>query len=69
MSEKLIYVLSSFHMLFIEFYIHIHIKLIIFPLNLVLQDFWSKASDLVRKYVNISKKRVNRMSHGASLGR
>ena len=33
---KLIYVLSSFHMLFYAFYIHIHVKLIKFPLNLVL---------------------------------
>ena len=36
MSAKLIYVLSSFHMLFCAFYIHIHVKLIKFPLNLVL---------------------------------
>ena len=36
MSTKLIYVLSSFHMLFCAFYIHIHVKLIKFPLNLVL---------------------------------
>ena len=36
MSEKLIYVLSSFHMLFCAFGIHIHVKLIKFPLNLVL---------------------------------
>ena len=36
MSVKLIYVLSSFHMLFCAFYIHIHVKLIKFPLNLVL---------------------------------
>ena len=36
MSAKLIYVLSSFHMLFCPFYIHIHVKLIKFPLNLVL---------------------------------
>ena len=36
MSAKLLYVLSSFHMLFCEFYIHIHLKLIQFPLNLVL---------------------------------
>ena len=36
MSAKLIYVLSSFHMLFCAFNIHIHIKLIKFPLNLVL---------------------------------
>ena len=35
MSVKLIHVLSSFHMLFIAFYIYIHIKLITFPLNLV----------------------------------
>ena len=49
MSVKLIYVLSSFHMLFSVFYIHIHVKLITFPLNLVLQDFLWKASDLIRK--------------------
>ena len=49
MSVKLIYVLSSFHILFIAFYIHIHIKLITFPLNLVLQDFLWEASNLVRK--------------------
>ena len=36
MSAKLIYVLSSFHMLFCAFNIHIHVKLIKFPLNLVL---------------------------------
>ena len=36
MSAKLIYVLSSFRMLFCAFYIHIHVKLITFPLNLVL---------------------------------
>ena len=36
MIAKLIYVLSSFHMLFCEFYIYIHVKLIKFPLNLVL---------------------------------
>ena len=36
MSAKLIHVLSSFHMLFCAFYIHIHVKLITFPLNLVL---------------------------------
>ena len=36
MSAKLIYVLSSFHMLFCAFYIHIHVKLIKFALNLVL---------------------------------
>ena len=36
MSAKLIYVLSSFHMLFCAFYIHIHVKLIKFPLNFVL---------------------------------
>ena len=36
MSVKLIYVLSSFHTLFIAFYIHIHEKLITFPLKLVL---------------------------------
>ena len=36
MSAKLIYVLSSFHMLFCAFCIHIHVKLIKFPLNLVL---------------------------------
>ena len=36
MSAKLIYVLSSFHMLFCAFHIHIHVKLIKFPLNLVL---------------------------------
>ena len=36
MTAKLIYVLSSFHMLFCAFYIHIHVKLIKFPLNLVL---------------------------------
>ena len=36
MSAKLIYVLSSFHMLFCEFYIHLHVKLITFHLNLVL---------------------------------
>ena len=35
-SAKLIYVLSSFHMLFCSFCIHIHVKLIKFPLNLVL---------------------------------
>ena len=35
-SAKLIYVLSSFHMLFCAFYIHIRVKLIKFPLNLVL---------------------------------
>ena len=39
MSAKLIYVLSSFHMLFCAFYIHIHVKLIKFPLNLVLYDY------------------------------
>ena len=36
MSAKLIYVLSSFHMLFCAFYIHIHVKIIKVPLNLVL---------------------------------
>ena len=36
MSAKLIYVLSSIHMLFCAFYIHIHVKLIKFSLNLVL---------------------------------
>ena len=36
MNAKLIYVLSSFHMLFCAFCIHIHVKLIKFPLNLVL---------------------------------
>ena len=36
MSVKLFYVLSSFHMLFIAFYIYIYVKLITFPLNLVL---------------------------------
>ena len=36
MSAKLIYVLSSFHMLFCAFYIHIHVKLIKLHLNLVL---------------------------------
>ena len=36
MSAKLIYVLSSFHMIFCAFYIHIHVKLITFHLNLVL---------------------------------
>ena len=36
MSANLIYVLSSFHMLFCEFCIHIHVKLIKFPLNLIL---------------------------------
>ena len=36
MSAKLIYVLNSFHMLFCAFYNHIHVKLIKFPLNLVL---------------------------------
>ena len=36
MSAKLIYVLSSFHILFCAFYIHIHVKLIKVPLNLVL---------------------------------
>ena len=36
MSAKLIYVLSSFHMLFCAFNIHIHVKLIKFLLNLVL---------------------------------
>ena len=36
MNAKLIYVLSSFHMPFCAFYIHIHVKLIKFPLNLVL---------------------------------
>ena len=36
MSAKLIYVLSSFHMIFCAFGIHIHVKLIKFPLNLVL---------------------------------
>ena len=36
MSAKLIYVLSSFHMLFCEFYIHLHVKIITFHLNLVL---------------------------------
>ena len=36
MSAKLIYVLSSFHMLFCAFNIHIHVKLIKFPLNFVL---------------------------------
>ena len=36
MSAKLIYVLSSFPMIFCAFYIHIHIKLITFHLNLVL---------------------------------
>ena len=35
LSAKLIYVLSSFHMLFCAFYIHIHVKLIKFLLNLV----------------------------------
>ena len=35
MSAKLIYVLSSFHMLFYAFNIHIHVKLIKFTLNLV----------------------------------
>ena len=34
-SAKLINVLSSFHMLFCAFYIHIHVKLIKIPLNLV----------------------------------
>ena len=38
-SAKLIYVLSSFHMLFCTFCIHIHVKLIKFPLNLVLLDY------------------------------
>ena len=36
MSAKLIYVLSSFHMLFCAFYVYIHLKLIKFPVNLVL---------------------------------
>ena len=36
MSAQLIYVLSSFHMLFYAFCFHIHVKLIKFPLNLVL---------------------------------
>ena len=36
MSAKLIYVLSSFRMLFCAFCIHIHVKFIKFPLNLVL---------------------------------
>ena len=36
MSAKLIYVLSSFHMLFCAFCIHIHIKLIKFSLNFFL---------------------------------
>ena len=36
MSAKLIYVLSSFHKIFYAFGIHIHVKLIQFPLNLVL---------------------------------
>ena len=49
MSVKLISVLSSFHMLFSTFYIHIHLKLITFPLKLIYQDFLWKASDLVRK--------------------
>ena len=39
MSAKLIYVLSSFHMLFCAFGVHIHVKLIKFPLNLVLYDY------------------------------
>ena len=39
MSAKLIHVLSLFHMLFCAFYIHIHVKLIKFPLNLVLLDY------------------------------
>ena len=34
MSAKLIYVLSSFHILFCAFCIHIHVKLIKLPLNL-----------------------------------
>ena len=49
MSVRLIYVLSSFHMLFWVFYIHIHVKLIKFPINLFLQDFLWKESDLIRK--------------------
>ena len=35
-ESKLIYVLNSFHMLFCAFYIHIHVKLITFHINLVL---------------------------------
>ena len=56
MSVKLIYVLSLVHKLFREFYIHIHVKPITFPLNLVLPDFSWKASDLGRKYAQCFQK-------------
>ena len=55
MSEKLIYVLSSFHMLFCAFYIHIHVQLIKFSLNLVCriidekQVIWQEMSNIFPK--------------------
>ena len=55
MSAKLIYVLSSFNMLFCAFNIHIHVKLIKFPLNLVCriidekQVIWQEMSNIFPK--------------------
>ena len=55
MSAKLIYVLSSFHMLFCAFGIHIHVKLIKFPLNLFCriidekQVIWQEMSNIFPK--------------------
>ena len=55
MSAKLIYVLSLFHMLFCVFYIHIHVKLIKFPLNWFCriidekQVIWQEMSNIFSK--------------------